>query len=332
MRDGSSAGAPDSASGPRAMEPTSLRAVRTATELVEVLVGASKTLLATRSELARLLRSHDTDKTTELLEAQEEAAKSLLATQSELARLLRSHDTDQAMELLESLEEAAKTLLATQSEVASLLRSHNADMTMITSLHSGLERYAQDRNEELADSNKQLTDSNEGLTNSNVRLEAATVAKSAFLASMSHELRTPLNSIIGFSGLLLSESPGDLNEEQKRQQGMINTSGKSLLALINDILDLSRVEAGEIKLAISDFPLGSAVFAVVDMMRVIAQEKGLEVSTSVSHPDAILHSDRRSVEQILINLVGNAIKFTDRGTVEVYASIGNGDRAVFCVR
>jgi hypothetical protein len=222
-----------------------------------------------------------------------------------VAKLLRAHQTEETTALLEAQKEAAKTLLAVQSEVAHLLRSK-----------VGLEQRVKERNKEL--------------TNINARLEAATVAKSAFLASMSHELRTPLNSIIGFSGVLLSEGPGSLNEEQKRQLGMIASSGKHLLTLINDILDLSKVEAGEFELEISDFTLGSAVFAVVDMLRIIAQEQGLEFDTSVSDPDALLRSDWRAVEQILVNLAGNAIKFTDSGAVGFDASICN-DRAVFCV-
>ena len=306
MADESSVSAPDAASGPRAVRRKSVRAIRTATELLEAQEEAAITLLASQVQVAKLLRSHDTGGATELLEAQEKAAIALLASQVQVAKLLRSHDTGGATELLEAQEKAARTLLAVQSEVARLLRSNLR-----------LE--------------KRVTRRNEELTNINARLEAATLAKSSFLASVSHELRTPLNSIIGFSGLLLSEAPGDLNEEQRRQLQMIASSGKHLLALINNILDLSRVEAGELEMEIGDFTLGSVVFAVVDMLRVIAQEKGLEFDTSVSDPDAFLRSDWRAVAQILVNLVGNAIKFTDSGTVGLDASICN-DRAVFQVR
>jgi signal transduction histidine kinase len=339
MRDGNSADAPDAPSGPRATGPAPLRTTRSATELLEAQEQAAETLLKSQAQVARLLRSRHTEEAKVLLEAQKKAAKTLLVYQAQVARLLHSHDTAGAIALLEAQEEAARTLLASQAQVARLLRSHHTEETMkllgtqeqaattmlavqsevahLLRSNVGLEQRVKKRNKEL--------------TNINAHLEAATVAKSAFLASMSHELRTPLNSIIGFSGVLLSEGPGTLNEEQKRQLGMIASSGKHLLTLINDILDLSRVEAGEFELEINDFAMGSVVFTVVDMLRIIAQEKGLEFDTSVSDPDALLHSDRRAVEQILVNLVGNAIKFTDSGTVGLDASIRD-DRAVFCVR
>jgi signal transduction histidine kinase len=274
--------------------------------LLDAQKEAAKSLLVYQARVAKLLHSNDTQGAAELLEAQEQAAKTLLKSQAQVASLLRSHHTEETITLLDAQERAATTMLAVQSEVAHLLRSK-----------VGLEQRVKERNRVL--------------TNTNVHLEAATVAKSAFLASMSHELRTPLNSIIGFSGVLLSEVPGALNEEQKRQLGMIASSGRHLLTLINDILDLSKVEAGEFKLDINDFTIGSLVFAVADMLRIIAQEKGLEFDTSVSDPDALLHSDWRAVEQILVNLAGNAIKFTDSGTVGLDASIRN-DRAVFSVR
>ncbi|MDZ4178344.1 MAG: ATP-binding protein [Coriobacteriia bacterium] len=338
MKDGKPAEAKGTASEPRALESTSLKTRRTAVQLLEAQEEAARTLIASQEQVARLLRAHHVKSATALLEAQEEAARTLLATQRQAVELLRAHDKEGAAALLKVQEEAAKTLLATQRQTAGLLHSlqgegatalleaqEEAARTLLA-LQSDVARMLRSS----IDLEKRVNERNEQLTNINARLEAATIAKSTFLASMSHELRTPLNSIIGFSGILLSESPGDVNEEQKRQLEMIGNSGKLLLALINDILDLSRVEAGEFELEIGDFTLGSVVSAAVDMLRIIAQEKGLEFDASVSDPDAFLRTDRRAVEQILINLTGNAIKYTDSGAVGFDASICN-DRAVFCV-
>jgi len=156
-------------------------------------------------------------------------------------------------------------------------------------------------------------------------------AKSEFLASMSHELRTPLNAVIGFSGVLLSKAPGDLNEEQQRQLDMISSSGRRLLSLVNDILDLSKIEAEEIELEVSEFPLGEAVSVTIEMVRSSAEQKGLEVDITVTDSDAVLHTDLRTVEQILINLAENAIKFTESGSVCLKASVTEEGRAVFRV-
>jgi len=157
----------------------------------------------------------------------------------------------------------------------------------------------------------------------------ANKAKSEFLAAMSHELRTPLNSVIGFSSILLSEVPGSLNKEQQRQLEMVGSSGQHLLSLVNDILDLSKDKAGKTELEVSDFPLGSVVSVTIDILHTAAKENGLEVEIKVEDPDVVLHTDKRFIEQILINLAGNAIKFTESGRVGLSASVTEDRRALF---
>ena len=147
--------------------------------------------------------------------------------------------------------------------------------------------------------------------------ESADRLKSAFLATMSHELRTPLNSIIGFTGVVLQGLAGPLTDEQAKQLGMVRDSSRHLLALINDVLDISKIEAGQLSLAAKPFDLAASIRKVSAMVGPMAQEKGLELSVHVADGVGLMIGDVRRVEQILLNLLGNAIKFTEEGSVKL---------------
>jgi len=156
------------------------------------------------------------------------------------------------------------------------------------------------------------------------KAQAADRLKSAFLATMSHELRTPLNSIIGFTGIILQGLAGPLNAEQAKQLGMVQNSARHLLALINDVLDISKIEAGQFEIVSESFDVRDVVDRAIQTVAPLASKKGLKLVTRVAPQVGHITSDRRRVEQVLLNLLNNAVKFTDQGEVWVECRIDEG--------
>ncbi|ERT05003.1 sensory box protein [Lyngbya aestuarii BL J] len=171
---------------------------------------------------------------------------------------------------------------------------------------------------------KQLHRTNERLELTNLKLERATRAKDEFLANMSHELRTPLNAVIGMSEGLQEEVFGSLNEEQKKAISIIEISGQHLLDLINDILDLSKIEAGKIELEITSVSLQELIENSLIFLRQQAIKKQIKLTTQISSElDEVILIDELRMRQALINILSNAIKFTpERGQVTVSAELG----------
>jgi len=198
---------------------------------------------------------------------------------------------------------------------ANLIRGEDGRITGI--LQTGLDITAYKRSEER-------------LLQAKLEAEGANRTKSEFLANMSHELRTPLNSIIGFSDILLDRVFGELNEKQLRYINNISTSGKHLLELINDILDLSKVEAGKMELHYSEFSVNSVFEEVIAVLAPLAQKKSIEIAFRIESVTT-LEADRSRLIQVLYNLVSNAIKFTpDDG--KIYLSCKKrGSRAFISV-
>lgn len=147
------------------------------------------------------------------------------------------------------------------------------------------------------------------------KAESADKLKSAFLATMSHELRTPLNSIIGFTGILLQKLVGPLSLEQEKQLKMVQSSALHLLNLINDVLDISKIEADQVTIAIEQFEITQVFSQCIEKIQPMAITKGLRLKKNIEHEPLIVVSDKRRVEQILINLLNNAVKFTESGEV-----------------
>jgi PAS domain S-box-containing protein len=159
------------------------------------------------------------------------------------------------------------------------------------------------------------------LQEKNQELASANQAKDHFLAGMSHELRTPLNAIIGFTGTLLMKLPGPLNDEQQKQLRTVQTSARHLLALINDLLDVSKIEAGKVGLAFEAVDCKAVIDEVQATLRPQAQDKGLAFTVNAPDHPVVIRTDRRALSQIVFNLAGNAIKFTEHGSVSLSLSV-----------
>lgn len=213
-----------------------------------------------------------------------------------------------------------KIVLDAQGKVAEIL-SVGTDITerkradeQIQKLHQDLQRHA-------AELERRVDERTAELAVARDRAETADRLKSAFLATMSHELRTPLNSIIGFTGIILQGLAGPLTQEQNKQLQMVRGSARHLLALINDVLDISKIEAGQLEVASEPFDLRASIWKISDSVKPLADNKDLGLRVELATEIGTWVSDQRRVEQILINLLNNAIKFTERGQVTLMAEI-----------
>ena len=160
------------------------------------------------------------------------------------------------------------------------------------------------------------------------QLEAESKHKSQFVANMSHELRTPLNAILGYTELILDNIYGDPPEKMREVTERVQVNGRHLLGLINDVLDLAKIEAGQLSLSLADYSLKDVVDGVVVALEPLASEKRLAFKTDIPSRLPVGHGDERRIAQVFLNLVGNAIKFTDVGEVAIRASAANGSFTV----
>jgi signal transduction histidine kinase len=190
-------------------------------------------------------------------------------------------------------------------------------------------------NELLKSQNQELELQRQQIQLQNLKLIEASQLKSQFLATMSHELRTPLNAIIGFSQLLLRRSKGSLTTSQTDMVERILNNGKHLLELLNDILDLSKIEAGRLELKPESFNLLQVVNTTVEELRSLAEEKHLSLQVNIDFPEAEIFTDPSRLRQVLVNLLSNAIKFTESGGVWVnvnHFSHNQCDRIIISVK
>ena len=207
-----------------------------------------------------------------------------------------------------------------QATFLETLASQAAIGTRNALLYERVQHYAGELEQRVAERTQELEIAKE-------RAESADRLKSAFLATMSHELRTPLNSIIGFTGLLLMGLVGPLNPEQTKQLAMVQDSARHLLELINDVVDISKIEAGQFELAHEPFDMHTALQQSIAKIRPLADKKGLARTQTIAPAVGQIVGDQRHVEQIILNLLSNAVKFTDQGQVSVTCAV-EGDRLV----
>jgi signal transduction histidine kinase len=214
----------------------------------------------------------------------------------------------------------------TGDELEALAEEFNRMAAHLQESYAHLEHRVQVRTHDLAEALDRGARLYRELEEKSRQLEEVSRHKSEFLASMSHELRTPMNAIIGFSEVLLEQMFGELNEQQEEYLRDILTSGQHLLSLINDILDLSKVEAGRMELEIGPFSLRQALENGLTMLRERAGRHGITLSLEVDPGVDQIEADERKVKQVVFNLLSNAVKFTpDGGHVQVTAIAADGD-------
>ena len=204
-------------------------------------------------------------------------------------------------------------------ELGALAEEFNRMAAQLQESYAGLEQKVDERTQELATALAELDEKSR-------ELETASLHKSEFLANMSHELRTPLNAIIGFSQVLREGMVGEVNAKQAEYLDDILSSGNHLLSLINDVLDLSKVEAGQVELELAPFSLQEALERGVVMVRERATKDGVSLTLAPASESGLVPGDERRVRQVIFNLLSNAVKFTpEGGSVDVWTTRVNGE-------
>ncbi|MGZ8320054.1 MAG: hybrid sensor histidine kinase/response regulator [Telluria sp.] len=206
---------------------------------------------------------------------------------------------------------------AGRQQILDLLISTYEQAVQVNGELQARERQVIELNMRLAHHAAELENTNREIAHKNVELAEASRMKSAFIANMSHELRTPLNAIIGFTGALLMKLAGPLTTDQDKQLNTIRSSARHLLSLINDILDVAKIESGKVTVAAERVHCQNLLNETADTLRPLAAQKGLALELDLPAEPVVIASDRRALTQIVINLVNNAIKFTDQGVIRV---------------
>ncbi len=241
------------------------------------------------------------------------------------ARILAAGDLDHRFdieqkgevgEVARAFDEMAEELAASNRALEAEIAERRAAEEQVRHAKRDVERIVEQRTAQLVETN--------------LRLEEATATKDRFMARMSHELRTPLNSIIGFGTVMASGAAGPLTEEQERQLRMIANSGKRLLALVDDLLDISIISAGGVRIDCAPLDLGEFGSSLVETIEPLARAKGLEMKYVAQDAGGIT-TDRARLEQVMMNLLGNAVKFTDEGTISLSISRTTGGGARLAV-
>jgi signal transduction histidine kinase/DNA-binding response OmpR family regulator len=237
----------------------------------------------------------------------------------DLARIARavSHDKNYSVRAAPVRGEGELTILI--DAFNEMLTQIGENETDLLKAHDSLEQRVRERTAELETAKREVEVFSQSVVKAKEELERSSKFKDQFLSTMSHELRTPLNAVLGFSDLLGEDRYGSLNDKQRRYVNHISTGGKHLLRLINDILDLSRIEAGRLQLTIETVRVDTSLSEACDTLQPLASKKNHHL---IKHPAPGLsvRADATRLKQILMNLIGNAVKFTpDGGTIELAA-------------
>ncbi len=246
-----------------------------------------------------------------------------IAETSDLERRIDISSADEIGSLAHSynrmLDTLNRTYLSLKDTESDLIRHRDHLEELVNERTASLQEANEKLSVEIAERVRTLDE----LALAKERAEAADKIKSAFLATMSHELRTPLNSIIGFTGMILQGLAGPLNEEQTKQMGMVRSSARHLLALINDILDISKIEAGQLSISSGAFNLKGSIEKVAQMVLPLAEKKGLKLRCRIGDEIDTILGDQRRMEQVIMNLLSNAVKFTDQGDIDLKCHADN---------
>ena len=226
------------------------------------------------------------------------------------------------------MEGVAGTILSEQGELMWVVTILH-DMTEALEkarLFEQLERGAAQLELKVQEATAELAEQNELLRRQHIALEQASALKSQFLANMSHEFRTPLNAILGYTHMLLNGVSGAVSDQQRKSLTRIDSNSRHLLALINDILDITRIEAGRMPLNLSTFDVPELVNEVMSELEPIIRRSTLRVTARMARNLRPLKSDRQKVKQVVLNLLSNALKFTPTGAVTISASYDDKKR------
>ena len=237
------------------------------------------------------------------------------------------------LELLEETQSQSEELQIQHSELEAINSELEAQTEKLQASEEELrvqQEELQQTNEELSERSVLLEEKNSEIQKKSEALELTTRYKSEFLANMSHELRTPLNSILLLSRLLSENNSKGMNTEEIEFAKVIQSSGNSLLGLIDEILDLSKIEAGKMELEFIEFPTREITENLTNLFAQVAKEKNIRFEIISKEAPTIIKTDKMRLEQILKNLISNAIKFTDEGSVSLEIKINDDDHNIIC--
>ncbi|MCE1194204.1 MAG: CHASE3 domain-containing protein, partial [Acidovorax sp.] len=243
-------------------------------------------------------------------------------------------ETQRQSEELQTQQEELRVSNEELEQQSRILQESQTQMELQQTELEQTNAHLEEQTQQLEYQREQLLRAQSALTDKARELELASQYKSEFLANMSHELRTPLNSTLILAKLLADNKPGNLSTDQVKYAQTIYAAGNDLLALINDILDLSKIEAGQATVAPEPVNLAKAVQALIDPLRPLAQEKGLALAATLAPGlPAAIETDPLRLGQVLKNLLSNALKFTEQGAVSLTVTPGaDGDTVAFAVK